>query len=300
MKAKKNIGLALLVVAIAALVGLIVVSTNKNSVPSSKLTVATTFYPLYDFATRIGGDKTAVTNITPAGSEPHDFEPSPQTLAAIQKSDVFIYNGGTFEPWVDKFLPDYKNTAVKASDTIQLLNTQEGKDPHFWLDPSLAQQVVTSIRDEFTKADPANKDAYTKNAADYTAKLTQLDADFKNGLQTCATRTVVSSHNAFTYLAKRYNIEVIAIAGLSPEAEPSAAKLAEVSRIVKEKNIQYVFFESLVSPRLADTIAQETGAKTAIFDPIEGLSNDDQKQGKNYISIQRENLSALRTALACQ
>src|SRR6185369_16467104 len=138
------------------------------------------------------------------------------------------------------------------------------------------------------------------NAEDYKTKLTELAGRFEQGLATCQLRTIVTSHAAFGYLAKRYNIDVESIAGVSPEVEPSAAKLAELSALVKSKGIKYVFFESLVPTRLADTIAAETGAKTLVFDPIEGVSDAAQKQGKNYITIQEQNLANLRTALACQ
>ncbi len=301
--------LASLVLLLVVVAG-VVYATKYNSTGSSsndKLRVVASYYPLYDFAKNVGKDKVLVSNMTPAGSEPHDYEPSAKALADAQKAPVFVYNGGYMEPWVSGFLHDYKNTPVKASDGIDLLSAEaednpaeKVQDPHFWLDPVLAQKIVDNIRDGFSKADPANQDFYAKNASDYKAQLAKLDDDFRSGLSQCKLRTVISSHDAFSYLGKRYNLDIASIAGLSPEEEPSAAKLAELSQLVKDKGINYVFFESLVSPRLADTIASETGAKTLVFDPIEGLSDADQKQGKNYLSVQRENLQNLRTSLACQ
>jgi zinc transport system substrate-binding protein len=307
-----------LLVALAAIIGLGIFAVTRNDDTqknSDKLQVAATYYPLYDFARNVAGDKAAVTNITPAGAEPHDFDPSPKTLVDTQKADVFIYNGGTMEPWVDKFIHDYKHVAVKASSGIDLLHGEdhhedeagsdgheeegEALDPHFWLDPVLAQKIVNNIRDGLIKADPANKDAYAANAKAYNAKLAQLDSDIKDGLSTCNQNTVISSHEAMSYYAKRYGFTAEAISGISTEQEPSAARMAEIADLVKEKNINYIFFESLVSPRLADTIAQETGAKTLVFDPIEGLSNEGQEQGKNYLSIQKENLRNVELALAC-
>lgn len=272
------------------------VRLNTQSGPTDKLDVAASYYPLYDFARHVGGDKVSVSNLTPAGAEPHDYEPSPSTLVNTQQSEVFIYNGGTMEPWVDKFVNNYKHTSVKASKGITL---REGKDPHFWLDPVLAQKIVNSIRDGFVAADPANASVYKANATAYNKQLAGLDKDMSEGLMSCAKDTVISSHEAFGYVAAHYHFNVEAIAGISTEEEPNAARLAEISRIVEQKGLNYIFFESLVSPRLADTIAQETGAKTLVFDPIEGLTNEDQKQGKDYLSVQRENLQALRTALAC-
>ncbi|MET0779405.1 MAG: zinc ABC transporter substrate-binding protein [Candidatus Saccharimonadales bacterium] len=302
------------ILASVLLVTLIVVSivfaVHRTAVPiadSGKQQVVASFYPLYDFAKHVGGDKVSVSNITPAGSEPHDYEPSPKVLADAHKAKVFIYNGGQLEPWVNGFLGDYKNVAIKASSGINLQTTADEEndakqawDPHFWLDPVLAAKIVDNIRNGLITADPANAGYYTQNAADYKAKLAALDTAYKMGLANCQIRTIVTSHAAFGYLATRYNLDVQAIAGISPEEEPSAAKLAELTQLVKDKHIQYVFFESLVSPRLAATIASETGAKTLVFDPIEGLSDADQKQGKNYLTIQEQNLANLRTALACK
>ncbi|HSW81626.1 MAG TPA: zinc ABC transporter substrate-binding protein [Candidatus Saccharimonas sp.] len=297
---KKLLQLVTLVIAIAALGIVIAVHQTATPQAGNKITVSASFYPLYEFAKQVGGDRVSVTNITPAGAEPHDFEPTPQTLLTTQNADLFIYNGGTMEPWVSKFLPDYKHVAVKASEHIALHQTTEGNDPHFWLDPVLAQQIVNNIRDGLGKVQPASKDYFAKNAAAYNKQLAALDTQIKNGLRTCQTRTIVTSHDAFSYYAERYGLNAVAIAGMDPSEEPSAAKLAELSDLVKQQNVQYVFFESLVSPKLADTIAQETGTKTAVFDPLEGLTDDAQKAGKNYSSVQQDNLAALRTALGCR
>lgn len=296
---KKFLQIFALICVVAALGVIITLRQTPSGQVSGKITISASFYPLYEFAKQVGGDKVSVTNITPAGTEPHDFEPTPQTLLATQNAAMFIYNGGTMEPWVDKFLPDYKHVAVKASDHIDLHQTNQGADPHFWLDPVLAQQIVNNIRDGLTKVQPASKDYFAQNAAVYNKQLDALDARIKTGLQTCQTRTIITSHDAFGYYAQRYNLQAVAIAGMDPSEEPSAAKLAELSNLVKQQNVQYVFFESLVSPKLAATIAQETGTKTAVFDPLEGLTDDVQKAGKTYISVQQDNLAALRVALRC-
>lgn len=308
MKKKRILTTSIALLVLAALGLSALFNQHKQAQDSSsKLEVVASYYPLYDFAKNIGGDKVNVTNVTPAGTEPHDYEPSPSTLADIQKAPVVIYNGGHMEPWVDAFLKEYRHVAVRGGDGIDLMTAEDEddpskkvKDPHFWLDPVLAQKTVAAIRDGLSRADPANKAYYAKKASDYSAKLEQLDAEYREGLADCKLRTVISSHDAFSYLGKRYGLQVASIAGVSPEQEPSAAKLAELSRLVKEKGIQYVFFESLASPRLADTIAAETGAKTLVFDPIEGLDKADQKAGKDYMSLQHENLQNLRTALECK
>lgn len=300
MKFRKLFAL-LLLIAVLGLAITLLINRNNTEGDGGKLQVSATFYPLYEFARSVGGDKVTVSNLTPAGAEPHDYEPSPTTLIKAKEADVFIFNGGTFEPWVNNFLKDYKysnrHVSVLAGSGISL---RYGNDPHYWLDPVLAKDMVINIRNGFIKADPENKDYYTEQAAAYTAKLDRLDEDFKSGLSACSLGTVISSHEAFGYLADRYDFDVEAIAGLSPEEEPSAARLAELSDLVKQRGIRHIFFESLVSPRLADTIATETGAKTLVFDPIEGLTHEDQKAGKNYLSVQRQNLGSLRTALSCK
>lgn len=311
MKLKKIVGAAILVIIAGGLVilGVKRVEDSKTATSTTKITVTASYYPLYDFAKNIGGDKVQAINVTPAGSEPHDFDPSPQQLVDAWKSQVFIYNGATLEPWVDKFLPDYENVVVKVSNGIDLMESEAEageennvavQDPHFWLDPTLAEKMVDNIKDGLIKADPDSSVYFTARAAEYKAKLAQLDQDYKDGLANCQTRTIVASHGAFSYLGKRYNLDVESISGLSPDQEPSAARLAELSQLVKEKNIKYVFFESLVSPKLAETVANEAGAKTIVFDPIEGIIEQEQEQGKDYLSVQRENLANLRTALACQ
>lgn len=298
-------------------------TTKSETDDGNKLKVTASYYPLYDFARQVGGDRVSVTNMTPPGSEPHDYDPSPQVLIAAHKSPVFIYNGGQMEPWVDSFLSDYRHTTVKASQNVALLEKSEDvhgheeaeaahhdehehqhehgpTDPHFWLDPVLAQQIVANIRDGLSQADPENKEYYRENAERYSKKLADLDRDFADGLTDCTLDTAISSHGAFAYLAHRYGFTVASIAGIEPDDEPSPAKIAELTNIVKQKGIQYIFFESLVSPRLAETIANETGAKTLVFDPIEGLSQADQDKGREYISVQYDNLNNLKKALNCR
>jgi zinc transport system substrate-binding protein len=303
MKITKIVQLSALVLIVGTAITY-AVQRNAQPADSDKVSVVASFYPLYNFAQAVGGSHITVTNITPAGAEPHDYEPAPQDLVRAQQSKVFIYDGGTLEPWVNKFLGDYRNVPVKASDHITLHTaTIEGtsgvKDPHFWLDPVLAQTIVRNIQRGLIAADPNHRADYTNNADAYIRQLQALDHDYKVGLSSCKQHQIVTSHEAFGYLAARYKFGVTAIAGVSPDQEPSTGKLAEITDLVKRQNIHYIFFESLVSPRLADTIAQETGAKTLVFDPLEGLTQDAQKQGKNYVSVQRENLANLRTALAC-
>src|SRR5690606_13963707 len=148
--------------------------------------------------------------------------------------------------------------------------------------------IVNNIRDGLSAADPDNQSYYAANASAYIQKLAELDKRFAEGLAHCTLDTAISSHGAFSYLARRYGFSVISIAGIEPEDEPSPAKMAELTAVVKQKGLPYIFFESLVSPRLAETIAHETGAGTLVFDPIEGISISDQDKGRDYISVQND------------
>jgi len=277
---------------------------------ASLLEVTTSFYPLADFAQQIGQQKVTVHNLTPAGAEPHDFEPSPQDLVTLQKSKLFIYNGAGLEHWLDKVTsePQKNQVKVEASKNIDLLHSSEedsqttnsAPDPHVWMDPVLASKQVENIKNGYLAADPANAAYYEQNAINYQKQLADLDTSFREGLADCQVRDIVTSHNAFQYLARRYQLTVASLSGLSPDEEPSPQKMVEVAQFVKKNHVRYIFFESLISPKLAETIAHETGAQTLSFNPLEGLSSNEIAQGKNYISVQKENLTALRTALGCK
>lgn len=302
IKVKNSVAITLSVIILIAIgIG---IYFSSNSKQSNKLTITASYYPLYDFAKNVGGDKVETTNITPAGSEPHGFEPSAKQLALAYQSDVFIYNGATMETWTDNFLKDYKNTIVKSSNGINLLKMLEDNnnlyDPHFWLDPINASKIVDNILAGLIKASPKNKDYFTNNADMYKDKLAALDKSFKEGLSVCQTKTAITSHDAFDYMSKRYNLNLLSISGIDPSVEPDVAKLAEISDLVKSQGIKYIFFESLTSSKFAETIANETGAKTSVLDPIGGLSEEDQQKGHSYITIQQQNLKNLRTALDCK
>lgn len=304
MKIKQLAGVGVLVILVSGTL-LLGVVRSKTPGSSGRLLVTATYYPLYDFAMAIGGDKVEVSNITPPGAEPHDYEATPKQLAQAQDAQVFIYNGAHLEPWADNFLQDYKHVIVRASRNIDIDSladqanpSKKVQDPHFWLDPVLAQTMVDNVRDGLIQADPTHKAFFYDRADSYKAQLAALDQAFRTGLASCQTREVVSAHQAFGYLAKRYNLKVTAIAGLSAQEEPSPARLADLAKLVRAKHIHYIFFESLTSPALAKALARETGAQTAVFDPIEGLNHE--TQAKNYLSLQYDNLAQLRTALACQ
>lgn len=294
-----------------SIVVIVLYSGEKNNSGQFGTTIKVTasFYPLAEFAKQVGGDLVEVVNITPAGIEPHDFEPTPKDVAALFSSKVFIFNGTGFDPWAEKLKPDLEQKGVRTidmSEYVDLIASEENPeeaeelDPHFWLDPVLAQKQIEGIRDALVRVDPSSSSEYTNNATRYIEQLSILDDKYKNGLASCEIRDAVASHAAFGYLAKRYNINVISIAGISPEEEPSPKRMAEIAQLAKQKNIKHIFFETLVSPKLSETIAREIGAETLVFNPLEGLTNEEVATGEDYISVMEKNLANLRKALLCK
>jgi zinc transport system substrate-binding protein len=290
---------------------------------ADKPLVVATFYPLYEFSRQVAGDHAEVVALVPIGVEPHDWEPSPQDVVRVQKAKLFVYNGAGLEPWVEKLLRDAKakgTVVVRATERVALIagdrpshqHKSEAKpgagqkhdkhavDPHVWLDPVRAQAQVEAIRAGLAKVDPPNAPAYAANAQAYRAKLAALDAAFASGLKQCARREFVTTHSAFSYPARRYGLTQIPIQGVERESEPSPADLAALVKQLKDRKVPYVFFETLVSPKLAETLAREVGAKTLVLNPIEGLTKEEQAAGKSYVSLMEENLRNLRTALDCQ
>jgi len=291
---------------------------QQTEMAGDGVSVVASFYPLAEFARQAGGEAAQVTTVVPSDAEPHEYEPTPQEVAKVYTADLFIYNGSGLDPWAERIAPDLIQKGIRGIHMSQLMPLLAGTgeaheegdeqaeeeaseyDPHFWLDPVLAQQQVEAIRDALVAVDPAHAADYKNNSDAYGAELRQLDQDYRQGLQSCARRDIVTSHAAFGYLAKRYGLSVTTIAGLSTEEEPSARRLSEIAQLAREKNIQYIFFETLVSPRLAQTVAAEIGAQTLVFNPIEGLTDNEQADGQDYLSVMRENLQNLRRALECK
>jgi len=278
-----------------------------------KLIVYASIYPMYDFAKNIGGDKIELKQMIPVGAEPHAWEPTAKLMAAMEKADVFIYNGAGMEPWAEKLVKSLKNEkliVVDASEGIELLEFEHGEehdgerdhihgryDPHIWLDPMNAIKQAESIKNALVKGDGANKEFYEKNYKDFANRLKTLDERYKYELGRLKKKEIVVSHEAFGYLAKRYGLLQIAVKGITPEEEPSPAKMAEITEILKSRDIKYIFIEALTSSRLSEALAKEVGAKTAILNPLGGLTEEDIKGGKDYISVMEENLAVLKKAL---
>lgn len=267
---------------------------------SEKINVVTTFYPLYEFSKRIGGEKAEISMLVPAGVEPHDWEPGPQDIIKIESAQIFVYNGAGLELYVDKMLKNIESQkliSVNSSEGIELLKEGGVTDPHVWLDPVLAKHQVEAIEKAFIKADSTNSDYYTANAQALMQDLDTLDAYVSKELAPAKKKVFISSHNAFSYFANRHGLKQIAIAGFSPDAEPSAAQIAEIIKLAQENNAKYIFFETLVSPKLSEVVAKEAGAQTLVLNPIEGLTDDQTKRGENYFTLMRENVRNLKLAL---
>ncbi len=304
---KKAILLACLPVILAASVLGVLVSRSRalRQVvdPSTKIEVVSTIYPWADIAQNIGGELVQVTTLTSPGKEPHDYEPTPQDLVKLYQADVVILNGNGVDAWAEKLVDELRKKGVRTirmSDQLEALTDDSGVDPHFWLDPVLAREAVDYISVPITMTLVGqNAVQATERAKLYQTRLDALDTEYRIGLAQCERREIVTSHNAFRYLAKRYKLTNYYILGLSPEEDPSPQKIAEVADLARQKGTTTIFFETLVSPKLAQTIANEIGVKTATLNPIEGLTEKELASGKDYIGTMQENLRHLRSALNC-
>jgi zinc transport system substrate-binding protein len=277
---------------VVALVGLAATATaacggGARSSDDGRTHVVAGFYPLAEVARRVGGPDVVVTDLTPAGAEPHDLELSTDQVDAIEDADLVLYLGHGFQPAVE--------AAARRSEgeRLDLLAGQPGDDPHVWLDPVALQDVVNRVRKAMPAADAAATDAFLD-------ELRALDRDFAAGLADCERRTIVTAHAAFGRLAARYDHEQVAITGGSPESEPEPRRLAALADQIRRTGVTTVFTEALVSPRVAETLAREAGVTTAVLDPIEALTAAQVAAGDDYGKVMRRNLTTLRTALGCR
>ncbi len=301
-----------------------------DSNDEGKLSVYTSFYPMYDFASKIGGDKINAVNMVPDGTEPHHWEPTAADIAGLEKASVFIYNGAGMEHWVEDVLESIQNDnliAVEASEGLTLLeghshdehseNEDENHedeeheheeseheehehgefDPHVWLDPMNAKAEMEKIKDALVMADPDNSDYYEANYTKYAAEIEELDKEFRDTLSPLPNKDIIVTHQAFGYLCHAYGLNQVPVEGLTPDSEPDPARVAEIIEFAKEHKVNVIFFEELVSPKVAEVIADAIGAGTDVLSPVEALS-DEQKEAKDdYFAVMRQNLASLKAAL---
>ncbi len=264
-----------------------------------KIRVVASFFPLYDFARHVGGDRAEVTSMVPAGVEPHDWEPTIRQISDARSADLFIFNGAGFESWAHNIDAKFM---VDASSGLELLGGTRGTfDSHIWLDPMLAKQQVDRIRAGFVEADPENAQYYNDNAARFAAELDALDASIRSELSECEKQDFIAFHNAFSYFANRYGLTQHAVHGGLPEGEIAPQRLQEVVDLANELKIDTIYSEELVDPRLAEIIASEIpGGKVLVLSPIEGLEEEELQAGLGYIDKMEQNLVNLKAGLKCR
>jgi zinc transport system substrate-binding protein len=290
-------------------------SGDTTESTDGRLAVVAAFYPMADAAARVGGARVKVTNLTPVGSEPHDIELTPRQADQLLDADLVVYLGHGFQPAVAELAGRREQGSVDVLDKVQLqrgdveaIQAEEGSgageesglDPHFWLDPTLMAAAVDEVTEALAGASPDDADTFRANATRYQDELQKLDTEFRAGLGDCDRQEIVTSHAAFYYLARRYHLTQLPITGLSPEAEPDAARLAALADEIEAKGITTVFYEELMSPKVSEALAREAGVRTAVLSPIEGLSREEIDAGKDYAAVMRDNLAALRQALGCR
>lgn len=290
---------------------------------STKLQIITSLFPLYDFARTIAGDKGEVSLLLPPGMEPHNFEPKPDDIMRISKAGLFIYSNRYMEPWAEtiiKGMDRRKLRVVDAGQGVVYLKAvtdaghdhagdtghdgeghSGGMDPHIWLDFGNAKIILANILEGFVAADPANASYYRTNAAGLAAKLDDLDQRYQRGLASCATRVFLhGGHFTFGYLARRYGLEYHSLSGVSSESEPSAGRMTAMARQIKQSGVRYLFAEELLSPRLTETLAEETGVGVLKLHGAHNLGRDDFQRGVTFIALMEGNLTNLQKGLACR
>lgn len=286
--------------------GLTGVLTACRPPTSGAHTVVTSFYPLYFIAERVAGRYNDVVDLTPPGVEPHEYELTVRQVAQIDTARVGFYLSGV-APSVDQAMAnDSPDHVLDVADVVHLAapvtgsgveSTSDNRDPHFWQDPVLMQEATKAFATTMVEADPRHAAYYRLQSDRLVRDLRRLDHDFGKGLASCATRTVVVSHDAFEYLGRRYHLDIVPIAGLEPDAEPSLQRLHDLTGQIRDQNVTTIFFETLASPALAQSLAGDLGLKTAVLDPIEGLTSSDPHA--TYLTLMRQNLAALAKAGDC-
>jgi zinc transport system substrate-binding protein len=267
----------------------------STAAAADRTTVVAAFYPMAWAAQQVGGARVHVTNLTPAGAEPHDLELNPDQIDELLDADLAVVMGKGFQPAVEDATGQRDGVTLRVLDELP---TRPG-DPHVWLDPVLMRQVVAKVKTALIKADPKGARVYTRNAQVLDAKLQALDTRYRDGLASCARHEIVTGHEAFGYLARRYGLHQEGVAGLAPDAEPDPKRIAQLTDLVKRDGVTTVFTESLVSPRIAETLAREAGVHTEVLNPLEGLTDSERAWGDDYLTVMDANLAKLRTALGC-
>jgi zinc transport system substrate-binding protein len=296
------------------------VDEGKTDNRPERLKVVASLFPMYDFARVIGGEHAAVTLLLPPGMEPHSFEPRPADIAALNNADVFIYTNQYMEPWAEEIITGMDRgrlLVVNASEGVRFLKGPGGEtglrkseqrhdhghgaDPHIWLDFGNARKIVDTIARSFSEKDPSHSNVYMTNAEGYKARLNELDGKYRGALSGCRKRVFINGgHYIFGYLAERYGLRYRAAYGFSPDAEPTARDLAEISRMLREEGLNHIFYEELLSPRIAETLAKETGAALLKLHGAHNISREELASGTSFLDLMEKNLENLVQGLQCR
>lgn len=292
---------------------------EKSAVEQNKMRVVTTLFPLYDFARHVGQQRAEVSLLLPPGVEPHAFEPRPADMKRIHGADLFIFTGKYMEPWVDALLKGVESKSLSVVDTSKDITLIQGHprhdeahhahietlvspDPHVWLDFSNAMKMVDSIAAAYMARDPQNTGFYRKNAEEYKKKLEELDRKYKDTLSQCRNRVIIhAGHFAFGYLTRRYNVKYIsAFRGFAPDAEPTPKRLVELSDTVKKYSVRYIFYEELITPKVAEAISQETGCGLLMLHGAHNIAREEMEGGVTFLHLMEKNLENLKVGLQCR
>lgn len=308
---------AIMIILILILNGCATEKQEKTS--GAKLKVYASFYPIYFAAEQIGGNKVELYSIIPNGSEPHEYEPSIREIADVESGDVFIYNGAEMEPWAEKLSDNLEQKGIKSinlSQHVELIKLEEDEghdaheehsedddhnhglyDPHIWLDPINMDKIAYQIMQELSKLDRANENFYKKNYDDFSEKIKELDIAYSSQLENRNRDTILVSHQAFSYLTKRYGLKQIAVTGITPQEEPSPRTLAKLLDTIENEKFEFIFLETLASPKVVELLAKEGNLRILELNPIAGLTKEQQDKKENYFSLMEQNLENLKKAL---
>lgn len=316
---KRSFLFIFLIVLIPALILQSCQKNEKVAGEQSTLKVETTLFPLYDFAKNVGRQRVTVNLLLPPGVEPHAFEPRPADMKRIHGSDILIFTGTHMEPWVDALLKgmDTKNLLiVDTSKDIALAHshhayeeaghahtqTKISPDPHIWLDFSNAMNMVDNIASAYMARDHQNSAEYRKNAEEYKKKLEELDRKYKDTLSQCRIRTIIhAGHFAFGYLTRRYGINYVsAFRGFAPDAEPTPKRLVELTAMVKKFDVHYIFYEELITPKIAEVISRETGCGLMMLHGAHNITREEAAGGVTFLGLMEKNLENLKVGLQCR
>jgi zinc transport system substrate-binding protein len=286
-----------------------------------RIKVVASLYPVYEFAKNVGGKRVEVSLLLPPGEEPHSFDPRPADILNLNKADILIYTNKYMEPWVDDIIKGIDNKKVALLDCSSGITFMEGKgeelhndgtahndghqseemDPHIWLDFDNAMLMVDNIRNSFIQKDPEGRDYYQKNSDKYKASLRKLDLKYRNSLNGCKNKIFINGgHFAFGYLAKRYGLTYVSAYGFSPDAEPAPGQIVKITSMLKKHNLKYIFHEELLMPRVAQTIAKETGAQLLFLHGAHNISQEEFERGTSFLKIMDKNLENLEKGLGCR